>query len=124
MKIGIITDPLDTKSSVKVYLGNLLDNLFKIYDGDEVYLIHANRSDNPLYGRGREIILPGFYRDSFPSAAMADILRPFLLRKYNLDVIHYTHSHVPLTFSASGSKNVCLSVSRSRSEAATASTAR
>jgi glycosyltransferase involved in cell wall biosynthesis len=108
MKIGIVTDPLDTKSSVRVYLNNLIENLFKIYDPSQIYLIHAQKSENPLYRQGREVILPGFYRDSFPSASLADVLRPFLLRKYGLDVVHYTHSNPPLTFSAAGAKNVCL----------------
>lgn len=108
MRIGIITDPMDTKSSVRVYVGNLTENLFKIYDPTNIYLIHAKRNGNPLYRQGKEIVLPGFYRDSFPSASLADIFRPFLLRKYKLDVIHYTHSHAPLTFSFSGSKSVCL----------------
>jgi len=108
MKIGIITDPMDTKSSVRVYLGNLIQNLFKIYDPSQICLIHARKSDNSLYNQGTEIILPGLYRDSFPSASMADIFRPFLLRKYNLDIIHYTHSNPPLTFFAAGSRNVCL----------------
>jgi len=108
MRIGIVTDPMDTKSSVRVYLGNLIQNLFKIYDPNQIYLIHARKSDNSLYNQGKEIILPGLYRDSFPSAGIADIFRPFLLRKYKLDVIHYTHSNPPLTFSAAGARNVCL----------------
>jgi len=108
MKIGIITDPMETKSSVRVYLSNLIQNLFKIYDPNQICLIHARKSGDPLYRQGKEIILPGLYRDSFPSAGIADIFRPFLLRKYKLDVIHYTHSNPPLTFSAAGAKNVCL----------------
>lgn len=108
MKIGIITDPLDTKSSVRVYLGSLIGYLFKIYDPNKIYLIHAKKSENPLYGQGREVILPGFYRDSFPSVSLADIFRPFLLKKHKLDIIHYTHSNPPLTFFATGSRSVCL----------------
>ena len=108
MRIGIITDPLDTKSSVRVYLQNLIENLFKIYDPKKIYLIHSKKSENPLYKQGNEIILPGLYRDSFPSASLTDILRPFLLKKYKLDIVHYTHSNPPLTFFASGLKNVCL----------------
>jgi len=108
MKIGIVTDPMDTRSSVRVYLGNLITNLFKIFDPSQIYLIHALKSENPLYKQGYEIVLPGLYRDNFPSASLADILRPFLLRKYGLDVIHYTHSNPPLTFSAAGARSVCL----------------
>lgn len=108
MKIGIITDPMDTKSSVRVYLKNLIENLFKIYGPTKIYLIHARKSENWLYNKGKEIILPGFYRDSAPSASLADVFRPFLLRKYKLDVIHYTHCNPPLTFSAAGAKSVCL----------------
>ena len=108
MKVGIITDPMDTESSVRVYLNNLIENLFQLYDPGQIYLIHARKSDNPLYRQGNEIILPGLYRDKAPSASLADVFRPFLLRKYKLDVIHYTHSNPPLTFFATGSKNVCL----------------
>lgn len=108
MKIGIITDSMDTKSSVRVYLNNLVENLFKIYDPSRIYLIHARKSENSLYSQGKEIVLPGFYRDNFPSASLADIFRPFLLRRYKLDIIHYTHSNPPLTFFTAGAKNVCL----------------
>lgn len=108
MRIGIITDPMDTKSSVRVYLNNLIENLFQLYDPDQIYLIHARKSEHPLYKQGKEIIIPGLYRDTAPSASLADVFRPFLLRKYKLDIIHYTHSNPPLTFFATGSKNVCL----------------
>lgn len=108
MRIGIVTDPMDTKSSVRVYLSNLIENLFKIYDREKLYLIHARKSENSLYKQGREIIIPGLYRDTFASAPLADIFRPLLLRKQRLDIIHYTHSYAPLTFLAAGSKNVCL----------------
>ena len=84
MRIGIITDPMDTKSSVKGDLSHLIENLFKIYDPSKIYLIHARKSENPLYRQGKEIILPGLYHDSFPSASLADIFRPFFLRKYKL----------------------------------------
>lgn len=108
MRIGIITDPIDTKSSVRGYLNNLVSNLFKIYDPNRIYLIHNKKSEDPLYSQGREIILPGLYRDNAPSASLGDVLRPFLLRKYKLDIIHYTHANPPLTFFAAGSRNVCL----------------
>ena len=108
LKIGIITDPLDTKSSVRVYLANLIENLFKLHDPNQIYLIHARKSDNPLYRQGKEIILPGLYQENMPSASLADIFRPLLLRKYKFDVIHYTHSNPPLTFFTAGAKNVCL----------------
>jgi len=108
LKIGIITDPLETKSSVRVYLGNLIENLFQLYNPENIYLIHSKESYNPLYKRGNEIILPGLYRENIPSASLADIMRPFLLRKYKFDVIHYTHSNPPLTCFSSGAKNVCL----------------
>ena len=108
MRIGIITDPMDTKSSVRIYVSNLVKNLFKIYNPNQIYLIHARKTENPLYGQGKEIILPGLYRDSSPSAALADIFRPLQLRKYKLDIIHYTHSYAPLSIIAAGSKNVCL----------------
>jgi len=99
---------MDTKSSVRVYLSNLIENLFQIYDPGQIYLIHNRKSENPLYRQGREIILPGLYRDKAPLASLADILRPFQLKKYKLDIIHYTHSNPSLTFFAAGSKNVCL----------------
>ncbi|MFC2067153.1 glycosyltransferase family 4 protein [Chloroflexota bacterium] len=108
MRIGIITDPMDTKSSVRIYLCNLIENLFKIHDPKDIYLIHAGRSENPLYRQGNEIIIPGLYRDTFASAPLADVFRPFLLRKYKLDIIHYSHSYAPLTFLAAGAINVCL----------------
>ena len=108
MKIGIITDPMDTMSSVRVYLSNLLENLFRLHDPSQIYLIHARKNDNPLYQQANEIVLPGFYRHNAPSAVMADVLRPFLLRKHKLDVLHYTHSNVPLTYFAAGTRNVCL----------------
>lgn len=108
MRLGIITDPMDTESSVRVYLSNLIENLFRIYDPRQIYLIHAKKSENPLYRQGKEIIMPGLYRDSSPSASLADIFRPFLLKKYKLDIIHYSHSNPPLTFFAAGSRNVCL----------------
>ncbi len=108
LKIGIITDPLDTKSSVRVYLANLIKNLFTLHDPNQIHLIHARKSENPLYKQGKEIILPGLYQENIPSASLADIFRPLLLRRYKLDVIHYTHSNPPLTFFTTGSKNVCL----------------
>lgn len=108
MKIGIITDPMDTKSSVKVYLSNLIENLFKIHDPEKTYLIHGGKSDDPLYKHGQEIVLPGFYRSSFPSAVLADVFRPYQLKKHRLDIVHYAHAHAPLTFRAAGSRNVCL----------------
>jgi len=108
LKIGIITDPLETKSSVRVYLANLIESLFKLHHPGQIYLIHSRKSNNPLYSRGNEIILPGLYRENIPSASLADIFRPFLLRKYKFDVIHYTHSNPPLTFFSTAARNVCL----------------
>jgi len=108
MRIGIVTDPLDTKSSVRVYLRNLIEQLLKISDPDNIYLIHQKSGHNPLYQQANEIILPGLYRDTVPSASLFDVLRPLQLQKYGLDVIHYTHSNPPLTFFASGARSVCL----------------
>jgi len=108
MRVGIVTDPMDTVSSVRVYLANLIENLFRLYDPGQIYLIHRRRGGHPLYQQGREVILPGLYQASAPSASLGDLLRPLLLRQYKLDIIHYTHSHAPLTFFTSGARNVCL----------------
>jgi len=108
LKIGIITDPMDTASSVRVYLSNLISELVKIYDKNKIYLIHSRKSKNPLYWHCNELIIPGFYDENAPSKMLFDLHRPFLMKKYDLDVIHYTHTYAPITFKASATKNVCL----------------
>lgn len=107
MKIGIITDPMG-ESVLRGYVKNLVESLFKVYDPNNIYLIHAKRVEDALPREGKKIIIPRFCPANFPSAQLWDVFRPFKLRKYKLDIIHYTWSYAPLTFFVAGSKNVCL----------------
>jgi len=105
MKIGIIVDACGFPSGVKTYVDNLVKNMARFQD--EIYLIHSGKVKDISLPGAKEIVLPSLYKVSTPSASLLDVHRPLFLRKYKLDIIHYTHNYFPLTFWASGSKNVC-----------------
>lgn len=105
MKIGIIADPCGFLSGVKTVFDNVIENMIRM--SDEIYLIHDGKVREPFFSQAKEIVLASFYRAEAPSAVLFDVHRPFLLRKYKLDIIHYTHNYPPFTFWASGSKNMC-----------------
>jgi len=105
MKIGIIVDVWAFPSGVKTYVDNLVKNIVETQD--EIYLIHSGKVKDISLPGAKEIVLPSFYKVSAPSTSLFNFHRPVLLRKYKFDIIHYTHNYFPLTFRASGSRNVC-----------------
>lgn len=59
MRIGIITDSVDVMGgSLGRYTKNLVENLLKVVKDEEIILIHSQESDDPIYTKAEEIILP------------------------------------------------------------------
>ncbi len=89
MKIGIVTGPyLDrTGTSMFRYTNDLISSLLKINKDHEIYLIHSQKSDNPLYKSHPDLLIPGLPLP-LPYGIKTFHL-PFMLRKHRFDVVHY-----------------------------------
>jgi len=100
MRIGIITDSMDTiTTGIGNYTKNLVNEILNLNTNDDIYLIHNKKTDNTLYKISNEIIIPNLISSSlFHSISIISIHRPFLLKKYNLDLLHYTDFRVPPTY--------------------------
>ncbi len=60
LKIGIITDSIEIgPTSIGNYTRNLVKELLEIKDDNvEIILIHGQESDNPIYKKAKEVIIP------------------------------------------------------------------
>jgi len=94
MKVGIDTDILDIereKGGIAYYTKYLVQELSKIKDDIDIYLIHYERNSNPIYKDLNEIIIP------LPEIPLRRALRRFLanmtraeklLKERDIEVIH------------------------------------
>lgn len=90
LRVGVFTKPLDNwNSGSGHHLDELMHHVLDLVETEklpfELTFIHYKKSDNPVYERVREIIIP---RNPFAASA--------LLRKEKFDVLHYS----PLTIFA------------------------
>lgn len=75
MRVGLLcSNPLGL-AGPDVYLENLVNNLIE-EDEVEVYLVHHQPSNHPIFQKANEIITP-------------PLLGGFCLRKYDLDILHF-----------------------------------
>lgn len=87
MNIGIITSPMETIPSLKVYISNLIENLSSIDTENDYYLIHQSKMHLDAYDVNKEII-------SDPSNLIFRNLwwkyhtLPKDLESYELDLVH------------------------------------
>ena len=85
IKIGVMTKPLDNwKSGSGHHLDELMKHVLDLcestYTGQfEFTFVHYNKSDNPIYTRVKELIVP---RNPFAASK--------ILKKHNFDIIHYS----------------------------------
>jgi len=89
MKIGIMTGPYFDRmeTSMGRYTNNLIESLLKVNEDHDIYLIHSQKSDNPLYKSHPEILIPELPLP-IPYGIKTFHL-PFMLRKHKFDVVHY-----------------------------------
>ncbi|MDL0131501.1 glycosyltransferase family 1 protein [Halobacterium salinarum] len=100
MEIGIATSYLDLGvSGPAVYRRNLIENLQKVIDEeDTIYLIHYRESDDPIYEKFQEVIIPQppilskiskkFYEVERLEAMYNIYTEQFIESKLDLDVLH------------------------------------
>ncbi|MBU7015435.1 MAG: glycosyltransferase family 4 protein [Theionarchaea archaeon] len=99
MKVGIITDGLEyAPLSIRNYIENLVTALLKIH-GDNIILLHRQKSSHPLYREGKEILLPGIDKGSLynPLSFLRRRIHDFFyyvenrnfLEELGIDVVHF-----------------------------------
>ncbi|MBU7025213.1 MAG: glycosyltransferase family 4 protein [Theionarchaea archaeon] len=99
MKVGIITDGLEyAPLSIRNYIENLVRVLLKIH-GDNIMLLHRQKSSHPLYKEGKEILLPGIEKGSLynPVSFLRRRIHDFFyymkirnfLEELGIDVLHF-----------------------------------
>ncbi len=81
IRIAVMSKPLDNwRSGSGHHLDELMRHVLDLADGSmEFTFVHYKTSDNPIYSRVRELIIP---RNPFTSSR--------LLKKENFDIIHYS----------------------------------
>jgi glycosyltransferase involved in cell wall biosynthesis len=105
MKIGIVTGPYlnRTDTSMGRYTNSLIENLLKINEEHDIYLIHSQKSDNSLHVSQPELSIPEL---SLPLPyGIKTFHLPFLLRKHKFDVVHYP-AGMPFFSWMTNSKNI------------------
>jgi len=113
MKIGIITEVMDIeeKSGIPNYLKYILNNIPNIEHEHDFYLIHYQKSNDPLYKNMNEIIAPLYSvkPTRFLQTTLTDALKlPSLIKENEIDLVHNpspTPFHNPL-FLQKGFKKV------------------
>ncbi len=105
MKIGIVTGPyLDrTETSMGRYTNNLIKTLLKINENHDIYLIHSQKSGNPLYSNHPKLLIPELPLHLPYGIKTFQI--PFMLSKHKFDVIHYP-AGMPFFSWLTNSKNI------------------
>ncbi|MBU6998537.1 MAG: glycosyltransferase family 4 protein [Theionarchaea archaeon] len=99
MKVGIITDGLEyAPLSIRSYIENLARALLKIH-GDDIILLHRQKSSHPLYREGKEILLPVIDKGSLynPVSFVRRRIHDFFyyvkirdsLEEQGIDVLHF-----------------------------------
>lgn len=91
------------RTGIGSYTYNLTRNLLRIDNENEYVLIHRYQTDNPIYREADEIIIP-FPRIPLRETIGNNILLPFKLRKYKLDIIHDPSQISPFLFNPSPKK--------------------
>jgi len=99
--VGIFTDSMDRGPiSVRNYTKNLIKYLIQVGDPDvEIFLIHKQKSDDPLYKKANELLFPFSARKTHILSSVMTQLREFYhncsiqskLSKL-VDVIHIPHT--------------------------------
>jgi len=107
MKIGIVTDVIDSylRGGPAGYTRGLVESLRQLHS--EIWLIHSVHSNDPIYQKVREFVIPFLLANKIPAPSFFAFYRPIILRKFKFDIIHYPDFRPPFTFRLSGSHNIC-----------------
>jgi len=98
MKIGIITDSIDESSAgISVYTRNLVENILKLDKKNEYVLIHHKKSDDDLYKKTKQLIIP-LKNIPLGREYRKVVQMPKILKKQNFDLIHETAQMGPFFF--------------------------
>lgn len=89
MNIGIITSPMESIPSLKVYITNLVKNLTIVDKENDYYLIHHSKMHLDVYGMNKEIV------SDPPPMIFGDLWWKYRslskdLKSYDLDLVHDT----------------------------------
>lgn len=108
MKIGIITDEIDTgdlkspqtpKQPVGfgTYTLSIVKAILKLDKKNEYYLIHRRKEEHDIYKMAKEIIVP--YSQRFPFSTIRNFITlPMKINKHKLDIVHHLTSTGPFAF--------------------------
>ncbi|MEM7452750.1 MAG: glycosyltransferase family 1 protein [Planctomycetota bacterium] len=78
-RLGIFTRPIDQgRSGSGKHADRLLTEFIRINDTFDLFFIHYEKSDHPIYEHGTEILIP---RNPFKASR--------IIREYNLEIVHY-----------------------------------
>ena len=84
MNVGILTWIIDRKrKGVDNYIYNLIKNMIKIGKSDKISLIHYQKTDDPIYSRVNDIIIP-----KMPLKLTNPIGIPRAVKNANIDILH------------------------------------
>jgi len=98
MKIAIIADPVDEQyAGIYTYTKNLIENLIKIDKKNEYVFIHI-RKNLFFEGKGKEVIIPLWRWLPGYATFRKFLLIPWVLRKYQMDVVHEPAHIAPFLF--------------------------
>lgn len=90
MKVGIITDAIDLKTTgIGVYAHNLINSLNIIDKKNEYYLIHYMKTNMEIYKSNKEVFIPmpEFIPFRF-NTLWRDVILPLKLKNLELDLLH------------------------------------
>lgn len=95
MKIAIFTQRMDGRATgTALYTRKLVENLLEIAqtNGDEIFLVHRMKTNDPIYKKAREIIIP---KVSLPRFSYFFSEAIFLWKTRNeFDLIHYPEESI------------------------------
>lgn len=84
MNVGILSWMLDRKrTGVNNYLYNLIKNMVKNGKGNEIFLFHYKKSDDPLYSHVNDVIIP-----EMPFKLTSTIGLPKTIKNEDIDILH------------------------------------
>jgi glycosyltransferase involved in cell wall biosynthesis len=90
MKIGIIVDSIDDGGmGIGTYTRNLVEKILELDKENEYVLIHHTKSDDPLYKKAKELIIP-LKKIPFAREYRKIFQMPKILEKEKFDLVHET----------------------------------
>ena len=101
MDIGIVSSFIDEfTGGIGVYTNQLLENLYKMDNENDYYLIHSSKNDLDIYNQYNEIIIPKnrFIKGWGNHMFWRYFTLPLNLKKHDLDVVHDPYELGPFTF--------------------------